>query len=147
MLKVPMFHNRDETIYINLGFLKRNIMSDRPRVILSAFADEAANHKSALEQLSVMAAVGLRYYSPRFVDVMGSGEVKHVVELDEAELARLIELHEEFGMSVTGIGGGSVRSSCSTRRTVRTTSLCPLTSTSRVRWPRRSACHRHWTRS
>ena len=33
-------------------------MSDRPRVILSAFADEAANHKSALEQLSVMAAVG-----------------------------------------------------------------------------------------
>jgi len=79
-------------------------MSDRPRVILSAFADEAANHKSALEQLSVMAAVGLRYYSPRFIDVTGSGEVKHVVELDDAELARLNELHEEFGMSVTGIG-------------------------------------------
>ena len=31
-------------------------MSDRPRVFLSAFADEAANHKTALEQLSVMAA-------------------------------------------------------------------------------------------
>ena len=50
-------------------------MSDRPRVILSAFADEAANHKTAIEQLSVMAAVGLRYYSPRFIDVNGSGEV------------------------------------------------------------------------
>ncbi len=79
-------------------------MSDRPRVILSAFADEAANHKSAIEQLSVMAAVGLKYYSPRFIDVEGTGEVKHVVELDDAELARLNELHEEFGMSVTGIG-------------------------------------------
>ena len=79
-------------------------MSDRPRVILSAFADEAANHKTAIEQLSVMAAVGLRYYSPRFIDVNGSGEVKHVVELDDTELARLNELHEEFGMSVTGIG-------------------------------------------
>ena len=79
-------------------------MSARPRVILSAFADAAANHKSALEQLSVMAAVGLKYYSPRFIDVNGTGEVKHVVELDDAELARLNELHEEFGMSVTGIG-------------------------------------------
>ncbi len=79
-------------------------MSDRPRVILSAFADEAANHKTALEQLSVMAGIGLRYYSPRFIDVNGTGEVKHVVELDDTELARLCELHEEFGMSVTGIG-------------------------------------------
>ena len=72
-------------------------MSDRPRVILSAFADEAANHKSALEQLSVMAAVGLRYYSPRFIDVTGSGEVKHVVELDDAGLAVYIRLpiHDE----------------------------------------------------
>jgi len=79
-------------------------MTDQPRVILSAFADEAANHKTALEQLSVMAGVGLRYYSPRFIDVHGTGEVKHVVELDDAELARLVELHGEFGMSVTGIG-------------------------------------------
>ena len=79
-------------------------MSDRPRVFLSAFADEAANHKTALEQLSVMAGIGLKYYSPRFIDVDGSGEVKHVVELDDAELKRLTELHSEFGMSVTGIG-------------------------------------------
>jgi len=79
-------------------------MTDRPRVILSAFADEGANHKTALEQLSVMAAVGLRYYSPRFIDLAGDGEVKHVVELDDDELARLAGLQDEFGMSVTGIG-------------------------------------------
>ena len=50
------------------------IMSD-PLVLISAFADEAANHKTALEQMTALSAIGLRYYSPRFIDVNGSGEV------------------------------------------------------------------------
>ncbi len=52
-----------------------------PQILMSAFADEAANHKTALEQFSALAAVGLRYYSPRFLDVDSSGVVKHVVDL------------------------------------------------------------------
>ncbi|MGD9857144.1 MAG: sugar phosphate isomerase/epimerase family protein [Planctomycetaceae bacterium] len=79
-------------------------MSDNPRIILSAFADEAANHKTAVEQMAALAALGLKYYSPRFVDVTGGGHVEHVVELTSDKLARLKEIHAEYGMSVASIG-------------------------------------------
>lgn len=79
-------------------------MSDTPKVIISAFADEAANRKTAIEQMVALAACGLKYYSPRFMDVAGTGNVKHVVELDATEFDELKKLHEEFGMSVTSIG-------------------------------------------
>lgn len=79
-------------------------MSAVPQVILSAFADEAANRKTVLEQLSALAAVGLKNYSPRFVDVNGTGEVKHVVTLNKAEYQTLSKLHLEYGVRVTSIG-------------------------------------------
>ena len=79
-------------------------MVEKPSVIISAFADEAANRKTALEQMSALSAIGLRYYSPRFIDVDGSGEVKHVVELTESEYSALRDFHSEYGMSVTSIG-------------------------------------------
>jgi len=79
-------------------------MPEHHTIYLSAFADEAANRKTALEQFSALAALGLKYYSPRFIDVTGSGIVKHVVELNDEELARLSELQTEYGMSVTSIG-------------------------------------------
>ena len=79
-------------------------MSVRPTIVLSAFADEAATSKTAIEQLSVMAALGLQYYSPRFVDLSGSGRVKHVTELQTDELARLKALHVDYGMRVASIG-------------------------------------------
>ena len=75
-----------------------------PHIVLSAFADEAANNKTAVEQLSVIAALGLKYYSPRFVDVTGAGKVKHVTELDADELSRLKTLHEQYGVRVASIG-------------------------------------------
>jgi sugar phosphate isomerase/epimerase len=75
-----------------------------PRVILSAFADEAANRKTALEQLTALAAIGLSHYSPRFVDVEGAGAVRHVVDLEPSQRAQLKTLHREFGISVTSIG-------------------------------------------
>ena len=40
-----------------------------PRIILSGFADEAANQKTAVQQFSAFAALGLQYYSIRFIDV------------------------------------------------------------------------------
>ncbi|MCA9114988.1 MAG: sugar phosphate isomerase/epimerase [Planctomycetaceae bacterium] len=79
-------------------------MPARPQVLLSAFADEAALHKTAIEQLAALSACGLRWYSPRFVDVSGSGQVKHVVDLNKSEYKDLKKLHEEYGMSVTSIG-------------------------------------------
>ncbi|MFM9961793.1 MAG: sugar phosphate isomerase/epimerase family protein [Planctomycetaceae bacterium] len=79
-------------------------MTAAPQVILSAFADEAANRKTALEQLSALAAVGLKNYSPRFIDVNSTGEVKHVVTLSKAEYESLAKLHVEYGVRVTSIG-------------------------------------------
>lgn len=79
-------------------------MPEQPRIILSAFADEAANHKTAVEQLAVLAALGLKWYSPRFVDVAGEGKVEHVCDLSDEKLHRLRDLQGEYGMSVTSIG-------------------------------------------
>jgi len=75
-----------------------------PEILISAFADEAANHKSSLEQMAALAAIGIRHYSPRFLDVAGSGEIKHVVDLNKSEYKALSRLHDEYGMSVASIG-------------------------------------------
>jgi sugar phosphate isomerase/epimerase len=77
-------------------------MSDRPQVVLSGFGDEAANHKTAIEQFSAMAAAGLQYYSLRFIDV-GSG-VKNVMKLTKSEITKLRHLEDEYGMNVASIG-------------------------------------------
>jgi len=79
-------------------------MSDRPRIVLSAFADECANRKTAIEQMAVLAGLGLRYYSPRFVDVTGEGKVEHVVDLSEEKLKALKDIQSEYGMHVASIG-------------------------------------------
>lgn len=77
-------------------------MSEAPRVILSAFGDEAAHKKSAVEQFSALAALGLEYYSLRFIDV-GHG-VKNVMQLTLAEIRDLRHLEDEFGLNVASIG-------------------------------------------
>lgn len=79
-------------------------MPAQPTILLSAFADEAANHKSVVEQLSALAAIGLRYYTPRFLDLDGGGNVQHVVDLNKSQYKKLARLHDEYGMSVTSIG-------------------------------------------
>lgn len=79
-------------------------MSTKPSVIISAFADEAANHRTALEQMTALAAIGIRNYSPRFIDVAGDGTIEHVVDLSPEKLERLKEYHAEYGVSVTSIG-------------------------------------------
>jgi sugar phosphate isomerase/epimerase len=79
-------------------------MTERPSVILSAFADESANRRTALEQMTALAAVGIRQYSPRFIDVNGDGKIEHVTELSDEKLATLKQLHAEYGVRVTSIG-------------------------------------------
>src|SRR5688572_7362118 len=77
-------------------------MPDRPQVVLSGFGDEAANHKTAVEQFAAFAAMGLQYYSLRFIDV-GSG-VKNVMKLSKTEITKLRHLEDEYGMNVASIG-------------------------------------------
>jgi sugar phosphate isomerase/epimerase len=75
---------------------------ETPRVILSAFADEAANSKSVVEQFAVLAALGLEYYSPRFLNV--TGEVKNIMKLDRNELKTVRKLQNDYGLKATSIG-------------------------------------------
>ncbi len=77
-------------------------MADNARVILSGFADEAANHKTAVEQFSAFAALGLQYYSIRFIDV-GDG-VKNVMKLTKSEVQKVRHLQDEYGLNVSSIG-------------------------------------------
>ncbi len=77
-------------------------MSNPPRVILSGFADEAANNKTAVEQFSAFAALGLQYFSIRFIDV-GTG-IKNVMLLSKAETQKVRQLMNEYGLNVSSIG-------------------------------------------
>jgi sugar phosphate isomerase/epimerase len=77
-------------------------MAEKPEVILSGFADEAANHKTAVEQFAAFAALGLQYYSIRFIDV-GNG-IKNVMKLTKAEITKIRHLEDEYGMNVSSIG-------------------------------------------
>lgn len=77
-------------------------MATRPQVILSGFADEAALHKTAVEQFAAFAALGLQYYSLRFVDL--GGGVKNVMKLTKSEITKLRHLEDEYGINVASIG-------------------------------------------
>lgn len=77
-------------------------MAEQPRVILSGFADEAANQKTATQQFAALAALGLQYYSIRFIDV--GGGVKNVMKLTKSEITKVRHLEDEYGMNVASIG-------------------------------------------
>lgn len=77
-------------------------MADNPRVILSGFADEAANEKTAVQQFSAFAALGLQYYSIRFMDV--GGGIKNVMKLTRAEIQKVRRLQNEYELNVSSIG-------------------------------------------
>ncbi len=77
-------------------------MTPSPHVILSGFADESAAGKTALEQFVAFAALGLQYYSIRFIDA-GQG-VKNVMKLSVAEIQKIRQLQNEYGLNVSSIG-------------------------------------------
>jgi sugar phosphate isomerase/epimerase len=77
-------------------------MPNRPRVILTGFADEAANQKTATQQFAALAALGLQYYSIRFIDV-GEG-VKNVMKLTRSEIQKVRHAQNEYGLNVSSIG-------------------------------------------
>lgn len=77
-------------------------MADQARVILSGFADEAANQKTAVQQFAAFAAIGLQYYSIRFIDI-GTG-IKNVMLLNRSEIQKIRRLQDEYGLNVSSIG-------------------------------------------
>jgi len=78
------------------------MIANRPEVILTGFADEAANQKTAVQQFAAFAAMGLQYYSIRFIDA-GHG-VKNVMLLTKSEINKIRHLEDEYGMNVSSIG-------------------------------------------
>ena len=77
-------------------------MADQPQVILSGFADEAANQKTAEQQFAAFSAVGLQYYTIRFIDA-GKG-VKNVMQLTKAMSLALAP----HNIRVNAVGPGSI---------------------------------------
>jgi len=74
----------------------------QPFILLSGFADEAANQKTLDQQFSALAALGMRYFSIRFVDA-GNG-IKNVMALDADELVIVKQKIDEYGLTVSSLG-------------------------------------------
>ena len=70
-------------------------------VLLSALADESAFDLMAVEQFTAMAALGLEYYSLRFIDV-GKG-IKNVMNLTKSEIQKVRRLEDRYGLNVASI--------------------------------------------
>ncbi len=77
-------------------------MAENPGVILSGFADESANQKTAEQQFAAFAALGLQYYTVRFIDA-GKG-VKNVMQLTKSEINKVRSLQSEYGLNVSSLG-------------------------------------------
>ncbi|TWT76570.1 Xylose isomerase-like TIM barrel [Planctomycetes bacterium CA13] len=71
-------------------------------ILLTGFADETAPEKLAIQQYTAFAALGLKYYSIRFIDV-GDG-IKNVMALTDAEINKLVKMQGDFGLKVSSIG-------------------------------------------
>lgn len=71
-------------------------------MLLSGFGDEAANQKTAEQQFAAFAAIGLQYYSIRFIDV-GNG-IKNVMKLTTTEMSKVRHLQDEYGLNVASLG-------------------------------------------
>ena len=77
-------------------------MPSRPKVILTGFADESANQKTIDQQFAAFSAIGLQYFSIRFIDA-GNG-IKNVMKLNKAEVKTVNRMRSEYGLSVSSIG-------------------------------------------
>ncbi len=71
-------------------------------VLLSGFADEAANQKTAEQQFCAFAALGLRYYTLRFIDA-GAG-IQNAMLLAPDAIQRILTLQAEYGLRVSSLG-------------------------------------------
>ncbi|MCU0715211.1 MAG: sugar phosphate isomerase/epimerase [Pirellula sp.] len=71
-------------------------------ILLSGFADEAANNKTVEQQFCAFAAIGLKYYTLRFIDA-GEG-IQNVMMLSPASIEKILDKQQEYGLQVSSIG-------------------------------------------
>ena len=123
-------------------------MPDVPQVILSGFGDEAAYHKTAVEQFSPLAALGLQYYSLRSIDA-GRG-IKNVLDLTTAEVQKIRHLEDEYDLSVSSIGSPIGKVKLARRRRwhdQQVCAVCPLLGPRSAPGMRAGPCVRDQTHS
>ncbi len=83
--------------------MSSNLISNSLKpVILSGFADEAANQKTCEQQFCAFAALGLRYYTLRFIDA-GAG-IQNVMQLAPESISRILDMQLEYGLQVSSLG-------------------------------------------
>ena len=73
-----------------------------PSVLLSGFADESAIDKTAVQQFAAFAALGLKWFSLRFIDA-GNG-IKNIMDLTDVEVNDIRKMQADYGLSVSTIG-------------------------------------------
>jgi sugar phosphate isomerase/epimerase len=71
-------------------------------ILLSGFADEAANQKTAEQQFCAFAAMGLKYYTLRFIDA-GEG-IQNAMMLSPHSIDRIKTLQNDYGLQVSSLG-------------------------------------------
>jgi len=79
-------------------------METKPDVLLSAIIDEAVESKEIETQMMIAAALGLEYYTLRFVDVLGRGQVQNVMQLVDWQLQYILSLQEKYGLKLASVG-------------------------------------------
>jgi len=80
---------------------------DKPPVILSAFLDEGVpveDHKDLAQQLLVGQALGLKYWTPRFVYDEETGANANICLLTDEQVRRVKAASDEAGMKIGCIG-------------------------------------------
>jgi len=78
-----------------------------PPVLISGFSDEIAAGKSLDLQFSVAAALGLKYFSIRFVQVIdgaGASQIKNAVDLTPFELQQVRAKMAEYDLAISSLG-------------------------------------------
>jgi sugar phosphate isomerase/epimerase len=73
-------------------------------LLLGGLADEAANQKTAMQQFCAFAALGLRYYTLRFIDAGTGAGIQNVMQLEPQGIENIRNLQKEYGLSVSSIG-------------------------------------------
>lgn len=72
------------------------------RILLSGFSDEVPRDKSFREQLAVCSALGLHYFSIRFVNL--DGRIQNVMQLSDADVSQCKEWIANYGLEICSLG-------------------------------------------
>jgi sugar phosphate isomerase/epimerase len=73
-----------------------------PRVLISGFADEVPEDKNFREQLAVCSALGLHYFSLRFVNL--GDRIQNAMSLSNEQVGECVQLIRDYGMRVCSLG-------------------------------------------